>query len=546
MASQDRRRAAARRRAWGRGPTILRFEPLEGRQLLSTATDAGAAQAQADLVATLFSTPHNLDWGDSFHATGAIKNQGDATVTVPFTVDVYATPSQAIGSDAVLVGTIQIPAGLTPGSSASFDQVLNLPPAPIPDLNGAPSYYLALKVNPDQKVAESDTSNNEGQGQGFDESVVTITPHMLARLVGGQFAVTPETANWGDTVTISALVHNNGAGAAPQTRARIVLTPAGQAVGGPADVTIGSLTVPAVQANQGVAVSQAIKLPAAPPSTLAGATNFTVTMYQDADHQVSNETIAPSGLPGVDQATLTINPATTPATAADKLPDLALASVQGPTQTLTWGQPFQVAATVQNTGHADVGPFKVRFSLEDDATPNAAPLALVDTTIPGLKAGYAQDLLQTVTFGGKLPDGLNLGDTITGHVIVQIDPEHTLDEASVANNVLQTGPVTLNLVGTDGSLITPVPPGGPAITPAPPTPAAPQPAQSTPITMHPTITPAHTTAKPKTKPHATKKTVHHPAHAPHPHILKLKKPHQLRVYPGGVVPKPKAASRKSY
>ena len=34
MSSYDRR-AAARRRAWGRGPIILRFEPLEGRQLLS-------------------------------------------------------------------------------------------------------------------------------------------------------------------------------------------------------------------------------------------------------------------------------------------------------------------------------------------------------------------------------------------------------------------------------------------------------------------------------------------------------------------------------
>ena len=32
MPSHDRR-AAARRRAWGRGPIILRFEPLEERQL---------------------------------------------------------------------------------------------------------------------------------------------------------------------------------------------------------------------------------------------------------------------------------------------------------------------------------------------------------------------------------------------------------------------------------------------------------------------------------------------------------------------------------
>src|SRR4051812_21313231 len=80
MPSHDRR-AAARRRAWGRGPIILRFELLEGRQLLAT-----TPQPLPDLVSAAFDTLHNLDWGDSFHAVGQIGNQGQGVAPFPFHV----------------------------------------------------------------------------------------------------------------------------------------------------------------------------------------------------------------------------------------------------------------------------------------------------------------------------------------------------------------------------------------------------------------------------------------------------------------------------
>src|SRR3954471_9376232 len=60
MTSQ-KRRAAGRRRAWGRGPIILRFESLEGRQLLSASSSAKALLP--DLVGSSFATAHGLDWG---------------------------------------------------------------------------------------------------------------------------------------------------------------------------------------------------------------------------------------------------------------------------------------------------------------------------------------------------------------------------------------------------------------------------------------------------------------------------------------------------
>ena len=74
MPSQQRR-AAGRRRAWGRGPIILRFEPLEGRQLL--AADARCPTSSAPPSPR----PTTLDWGDSFEARGRSSTRATRPTT---------------------------------------------------------------------------------------------------------------------------------------------------------------------------------------------------------------------------------------------------------------------------------------------------------------------------------------------------------------------------------------------------------------------------------------------------------------------------------
>ena len=113
----NNRRAADRRRAWGRGPIILRLEPLEGRQLL-----AASPVPRPDAVATAFDTLHKLDWGDSFHAIGTIQNQGNASISDSFQVAVYASPKMDISRASVLLGEVTVPAGLEAGASFQFDQ----------------------------------------------------------------------------------------------------------------------------------------------------------------------------------------------------------------------------------------------------------------------------------------------------------------------------------------------------------------------------------------------------------------------------------------
>ena len=144
--TSDKRRAAGRRRAWGRGPIILRFEPLEERQLLATA-------ALPDLVSVAFDTVHNLDWGQSVHAKGIIANQGNAAVTVPFHVDIYASPTPGIGTTSVRIGEVTIPAALQAGQQYPYDQVVSLPPSPLTGMDSTGSIYLDTVIDPEAENA---------------------------------------------------------------------------------------------------------------------------------------------------------------------------------------------------------------------------------------------------------------------------------------------------------------------------------------------------------------------------------------------------------
>ena len=64
------RRAAGRRRAWGRGPIILKFDSLERRELLTIAPPA------AELAGSSLVTTHAADWGDTHRRAGHDREPG--------------------------------------------------------------------------------------------------------------------------------------------------------------------------------------------------------------------------------------------------------------------------------------------------------------------------------------------------------------------------------------------------------------------------------------------------------------------------------------
>src|SRR5580704_815446 len=88
------RRAAGIRRAWGRGPIILKLESLERRELLAA---SAASSTLPDLVnSSLVTVPSTADWGQTREVEGRVKNQGGVATTAPFAVAIYASPIRGI------------------------------------------------------------------------------------------------------------------------------------------------------------------------------------------------------------------------------------------------------------------------------------------------------------------------------------------------------------------------------------------------------------------------------------------------------------------
>jgi hypothetical protein len=418
---------------------ILRFEPLEGRQLLT-----GIPGMPPDLVATAFHTSvSSLNWGESFHAQGTIQNLGAGDATVPFQVDVFASASPTLDASATLVGTVNIPGGLASGTRTNFDQVINLPATPIAGAGPTGPVYISLAVDPNNVEGEANLGDKMNQGSGIDSAALTIAPDAPAVLVGKGLTLDTASTSWGSTVTVTETITNTGTGDAPATRALIKLAPTGATLGGSTDFAIASVPVPAIPAGQSTTISQAVTLPAVPPAVLAGSNSFTMSVEQDADGVTSPVfPHVPTQGTGLDQATLAIAaPTTLPTTA---LPDLAPSNVQAPVTAVVWGQPFQVSATIANLGQADSGPITLRYYLADSATSSTGVL-VGSTTLQNVKAGAAQDVTQTLTFSGAPPAGLVSSGVAPGYILVQVDPDNSLNEMNKSNNVAASSAVNVAL-----------------------------------------------------------------------------------------------------
>ena len=185
---------------------------------------------------------------------------------------------------------------------------------------------------------------------------------MPANLEGTAFSIAPMSTSkagvysWGDTFDVTEQIKNVGQGDAPPTRARIVLTPAGATPGGFSDVTVGDIAVPAVPAFQSVNVQQQVTLPAIEPLTLNSATQFTVSVVQDADFltQPVYPRIADQGT-GLDQGPLGIGPGPLAGSPQGPTPDLAPSAVLVSQNSLYWGQQFQVSAAIQDISNVPPG-----------------------------------------------------------------------------------------------------------------------------------------------------------------------------------------------
>lgn len=436
----DQRRAAARRRAWGRGPMILRFEPLEGRELLSA-----SSTALPDLTGQSFQvqSSSNLGWGDTVQVQGVVINSGTAPTTSSFQVELYASPSAGLNQGATGLGSVTIPAGLQPGATAPVTDTVTLPVTPLTGLGTPASVYVGMAIDPNDQIAESNKVNNYDVGLGKDLALVNVTGHPAASLVGTGIQVTPSQTSWGGTLNVTESITNNGNADAPATTALVLLTPSTAAVGGLSDATVGTINVPALAAGQTTTINQTINLPSTAPTNIAGGSAFTLSIAQDANY-VTNQVYphtASQGA-GLDSASVKIDTPSYAAPASTSLPNLTVTSVSVPGSNIPWGQNFQVSATLANAGTVDSGSFRIRFVLTGtDGTTHG--IFLGDVGMSNLAAGATQTINQTLKLPATLPNGVALNSQSIGTIAVILDPEHTFNETSNASTIGFSNTVTL-------------------------------------------------------------------------------------------------------
>ncbi len=447
--SSHERRAADRRRAWGRGPVILKLETLDRRELMN------GSSILPDLVGSSLTTQHNADWNQSIQVEGQITNQGGSAVTIPFNVELYASPSPAIGRYAVPIGEVTIPAGVAAGQTVPFTTTVTLPTTPLPGTAQRGVVYVNMKIDPNNAVVESNKRNNEGLGMPYETSFIVITPQTPPKLVGSTLAISSSTTTWGSELSVTTQIRNQSSGSAPATQALLVLTPTGKAADWPNDVAVGTINVPAISPWQTVNLVQNITLPASVPTLLAGGTSFTLSMIQDSNY-ITNTLYPhlPTAGTGYDQVPITINTTTT-TPSAGPLADLAASSVLASTQSLTWGSSFQVTTTVQNLGQANAGPFTVRFLLVGQNGSINQGLFLGDAQIPGLQAGFNQQIVQALTLPDRLPAGITLNSIGWARIAVIVNADNTVNESLISNNLAESAPMIVRLPGTNGTSTVP-------------------------------------------------------------------------------------------
>lgn len=442
---RSRKRGASGRHAAGRGRYILRFEPLEGRQLLSTGTTTSTTPALTStvggpvLVQTQFQSPATLNWGQSFQVTGSIQNQGSVPGGSLARVDVYASNGPYVDTNSVLLGSISLPNGLAIGQNYAYSQQLQLPSTALTGFAGN-QIYLNARV---------DLGNSAGPdlatpalGQGIDQTLVTIAPATPANLVSTVFQVTPAITNWGSQVGISAQIANTGQMNAAASTAEIILTPSGAQPGAGSDFTVGAINVPAIAAGQSITVNQPITLPASFPKILQGNSQFTMSIVLDTNYS-DNQWYPHLPLQGSGQDQAPIEIATTSSTVKlTVLPHLEVKGIQTPSLPMNWGQSFQATAVVQNVGTSAASNVRVDFVFLDPSVWSQA-IYLGSAIVPSLPVGMPQTITQTLNIPSLLPDGSTPPQIAQGKIAAIVDPQHQVDQTTYANNTNYTGTVTL-------------------------------------------------------------------------------------------------------
>ena len=342
----------------------------------------------------------------------SVVEGGVATVTVTR----VGVPAGTLGATVTLGGTAV--AGVDYVVPASL--ALTFP-------SGVVTQTLTIQTLPDT-VAEGGRTITLGL-TGLSGPVVVGTPATATLTIVDNerpdLAVTavsgPAQAATGLPTTVTAVVRNLAAGAAPASKLGVFLSSSSAVPG--AGTRIALVDVPGLAALASTAVTGAVTI----PGNLSAGTYF-LSVVADALGAITEENESNNGLTAGGQVDVVV-----------LLPDLIVTTVQPPGNTLS-GKLVSSPLQVRNAGLVASGPYRVGVFLSTDPTPGTGTLLAI-RDMPPLAGGAGADVPVSLVVPDDLPQGAYFMSGV-------VDLNGAVAEVSEANNALASAvpfQVTRNL-----------------------------------------------------------------------------------------------------
>jgi subtilase family serine protease/subtilisin family serine protease len=339
----------------------------------------------SDLAFTAFTAPAAAAAGQAVSLTDTVKNQGKGAAD-PSLTQFYLSIDGTLDSSDVLLGTREVPA-LAAGTSSSGSASVTIP-------QGTPAgtWSIIAKADAPEVVVESSETNNKSS------RTIKIGPDLDVTAFSA-----PSVAAAGKAIAVTDTTKNQGAGAAEPSQTRFYLSTNGSLE--PADVLIGSRSVPALAAGATSSGSTTVTIP---EGTATG------TFYLLA--QADGEGIVAEAVETNNTYSRTIKIG----------PDLDITSLSAPAAAAP-GQTIVVTDTTKNQGGGEAGPSMTQIFLSANSSIDASDILAGSRSIPALAAGASSAGSTTIT----IPEATATG---TWYLIARADGEGVVTETSESNN----------------------------------------------------------------------------------------------------------------
>ena len=237
--------------------------------------------------------PGLISWGQTFSLQGQVRNLGQTAATATFVQRFYLSNNQVWGdADDLLLGSYShaddVPAG---GTGPDFNVSLTLPAsAPTGYSSGGP-FYIGMKTDATNAVAESNEANNGpgNTGQGCDWASFFVIPDLA-----GYDCYVPSELRWGQMFNLQGQVRNLGQGTVTAPFVQRFYLSNDQVWGDADDWSFGAyIHYDDVLGGQlGPDFNVPLTLPASAPPGYSGSGPFYIGMKTDANDSIteSNET----------------------------------------------------------------------------------------------------------------------------------------------------------------------------------------------------------------------------------------------------------------